>query len=104
MLADVLDHHDVLPAADHADVLDVLAGLEGDEAGPDADSLLVDLHLVVVLLAEVVLVPLELLKQEEAPALLHVDHRLDFLEDGVEFLEDLFEGEDVVGVLGILLP
>ena len=104
MLAYILNHHHVLPAADHADILDVLASLEGDETGPDPDPLLVDLHLVVVLFSEVVLIPFELLEQQQAPALLHVDNRLDFLEDGVEFLEDLFEGEDVVGVLGVLLP
>lgn len=104
MFTDVLDHHDILPAADHANIFNVLTGLEGDKARPDANSLLVNLHLVVVLLAEIVLVPLELLEQEEAPALLHVNHSLNFLEDGVEFLEDLFEGEYVVGFLGVLLP
>lgn len=55
--------------------------------------------IVVVLFAQEVLIPLELLEQDEAPPLVQADQPLHFFKDLVEFCVEAGEGEDVEGML-----
>ena len=54
------------------------------ESGLEAGPLEVELVLVVVLLSEDLVVPLEILQQDEAPSLVKIDQIVHLLEDEIE--------------------
>lgn len=57
------------------------------ESGLEASPLEVELVLVVVLLSEDLVVPLEILQQDEAPSLVKIDQIVHLLEDEIELRE-----------------
>ena len=79
MSTDILDHDNILTAADETHIFDILALGGGYDSRFEADSLLVCFHFVVVLFSEVIFIPFELFEKEKTPSFFEVDDGLYFL-------------------------
>lgn len=53
-------------------------------------------HFVVILFSEDFFVPFELFEEKEAPTFIEINQHFDFFKDGIQFLYDFFQREDLV--------